>query len=227
MARKKDKQKVLAMRHKGMSYSQIKEKLGISKSTLSGWLYNMPLSAERIRELQADSPIRIEKYRNTMRAKREKKLLEAYVEMSKKIGRLSTRELFLAGLFLYWGEGNKQRGRVAISNTDPKVIQFALYWMVNALKIPKSKMRILLHLYSDMNIEKETVFWSKTIGIPVEQFSKPYIKKTTRQGLSYKSFGHGTCNLVCCDSALAEKIAMSIKAIAEYCGAKSEIFWYN
>jgi len=64
----------------------------------------MPLSAERIRELQADSPIRIEKYRNTMRAKREKKLLEAYVEMSKKIGRLSTRELFLAGLFLYWAD---------------------------------------------------------------------------------------------------------------------------
>ena len=38
MARKKDKQKALTMRKKGMSYSQIKEKLGISKSTLSGWL---------------------------------------------------------------------------------------------------------------------------------------------------------------------------------------------
>ena len=86
MARKKDKQKVLAMRHKGMSYSQIKEKLGISKSTLSGWLYNMPLSAERIRELQADSPIRIEKYRNTMRAKREAKNRIAYQNIAKRIG---------------------------------------------------------------------------------------------------------------------------------------------
>ncbi len=74
MARKEDKQKALIMRKKGMSYSQIKEKLGVSKSTLSGWLYNMPLSEQRIRELQADSPIRIEKYRNTMRAKRETRL---------------------------------------------------------------------------------------------------------------------------------------------------------
>ena len=65
MARKEDKQKAITMRKKGMSYSQIKEKLNVSKSTLSGWLYNMPLSEKRIRELQADSPVRIEKYRNT------------------------------------------------------------------------------------------------------------------------------------------------------------------
>jgi hypothetical protein len=99
--------------------------------------------------------------------------------------------------------------------------------MDKALKIPRSKLRILLHLYSDMDIKQETLFWSKSLRIPLGQFTKPYIKRTTREGLSYKSFGHGTCNLVCCDSALAEKIAMSIKAIAEYCGAKSSLFWYN
>ena len=117
--------------------------------------------------------------------------------------------------------------RLELNKNDPKVIQFALFWMDKALRIPKSKMRILLHLYSDMNIQEEITFWSKILRIPIEQFSKSYIKDTTRQGLSYKSFGHGTCNLICCDSALAEKIAMSIKAVAEYCGAKNEEFWYN
>ena len=65
MARKIDKQKAIAMRKKGMSYSQIKDKIKVSKSTLSGWLSDMPLSEKRIRELRADSPIRIERYRNT------------------------------------------------------------------------------------------------------------------------------------------------------------------
>ena len=104
MARKLDKQKALEMRSKGMSYSQIKEKLGVSKSTLSGWLYDMPLSPKRIRELQADSPIRIEKYRNTMRAKKEVRLKGVYEKVRKDIGKLSKRDLFLAGMFLYWGE---------------------------------------------------------------------------------------------------------------------------
>lgn len=96
------------MRRKGMSYSQIKGKLGVSKSTLSGWLYNMPLSKKRIRELQADNPIRIERYRNTMRAKKETRLKEVYRKISKDIGNFSKRDLFLAGLFLYWGEGIKK-----------------------------------------------------------------------------------------------------------------------
>ena len=74
MARREDKQKVLEYRKEGFSYSQIKEKLKVSKSTLSGWLCDMPLSEERIRELQADNPIRIERYRNTMRTKREARL---------------------------------------------------------------------------------------------------------------------------------------------------------
>ena len=125
MARTEDKQKALIMRKSGMSYSQIKEKLGVSKSTLSGWLYNMPLSAKRIRELRADSPSRIEKYRNTMRAKREARLDKVYQKVSKDIGSLSKRDLFLAGLFLYWGEGTKaQRNSVTLTNTNPSMLKF-------------------------------------------------------------------------------------------------------
>lgn len=231
MAHKVLRAEAIKLRLQGYTYGQIKRELNLAKSTLSDWLKNLPLSEEQLflllKNRNNSRDVRIERFQQTARNKRLLRLTNIFNEQKKELLPLSERELLVAGLFLYWGEGNKQRGRVAISNTDPKVIQFALYWMDNALKIPKSKMRILLHLYSDMNIEKETNFWSKIIGVPVEQFSKPYIKKTTRQGLSYKSFGHGTCNLICCDSALAEKIAMSIKAIAEYCGAKSEIFWYN
>ena len=93
MARKKDKQKVLEYRKKGYSYSQIKEKLGISKSTLSGWLHDMPLSEKRIRELRDNSPIRIERYRNTMRAKKDARLTDVYKKVSKDIGTFSKREL--------------------------------------------------------------------------------------------------------------------------------------
>jgi uncharacterized protein YjcR len=107
MARIKDKQKALTLRAKGYSYSQIKEKLGIGKGTLSGWLADYPLSDERIKELRDNNPRRIENYRNTMQKKKKARLSVVYNNVSKDIGEFSKRDLFIAGLFLYWGRGNK------------------------------------------------------------------------------------------------------------------------
>lgn len=78
-----------------------------------------------------------------------------------------------------------------------------------------------------MDQEKEIAFWSQTLGIPGNQFKSPYIKKTTREGIIYKSFGHGTCNVMYFSVPLSERIAMAIKAISEFYGVGSSLFWYN
>ncbi|MEI7709616.1 MAG: helix-turn-helix domain-containing protein [bacterium] len=216
MAREKDKQKALVMRQKGMSYSQIKEKLGISKSTLSGWLYNMPLSEKRIRELQADSPIRIEKYRNTMRAKREKKFDEAYKEMSRKIKKLSSRELFLAGLFLYWAEGSKTaKAAIGLTNTNPNMLKFYIKWL-ELIGVKRDQFRVHLHLYSDMDIKKSEKYWSKELSIPLKHFRKSYIKKTKLSSITYHNgFGRGTCSVLVGGARLYEKVMMGLKYIQD------------
>lgn len=216
MARKKDKQKAIAMRNKGMSYSQIKEKLGISKSTLSGWLYNMPLSEKRIRELRADNPIRIERYRNTMRIKRENRLTEVYKKVSKDIGKFSKRDLFLAGLFLYWGEGTKvQKSSTTLTNTNPSMLKFFIKWL-ELFNIKRKDLKIKLHLYSDMSIKQSLDFWSKELKIPISQFRKSYIKKTWSKSITYKNgFGKGTCCVTFDNRDLWEYIIMGMKYISE------------
>ena len=215
MARKEDKQKAIVMRKKGMSYSQIKEKLNVSKSTLSGWLYNMPLSEKRIRELQADSPIRIERYRNTMRVKRETRLGEVYKKVSKNIGNFSKRDLFLAGLFLYWGEGTKaQNSLVALTNTNPDMLKFFIEWL-KLFGVKNKDLKVKLHLYSDMNTEESINFWSQELKIPLNNFYKPYIKKTSLKSITYKNgFGKGTCSVIVGDRDLWEYILMGLKYIS-------------
>ncbi|PIR82779.1 hypothetical protein COU20_00415 [Candidatus Kaiserbacteria bacterium CG10_big_fil_rev_8_21_14_0_10_59_10] len=42
MARRADHQKAVLLRKQGKSYNEIKEILGIAKSTLSGWLHDYP-----------------------------------------------------------------------------------------------------------------------------------------------------------------------------------------
>jgi transcriptional regulator with XRE-family HTH domain len=219
MARRKDKQKAVVMRKKGMSYSQIKEKLGVSKSTLSGWLYNMPLSEKRIRELQADNPVRIERYINTMRAKREVRLKEVYKKASKDIGKFSKRDLFLAGIFLYWGEGTKaQNSLVALTNTNPAMIKFFIKWL-ELFDVKRKDLKIKLHLYSDMDIKQSLDFWSKELNIPISQFYKSYVKKNSLKYISYKNgFGKGTCSVIFGSRDLWEYITIGIKYISKvYC----------
>lgn len=218
MARVKDREKAIALRLKHQySYSQIKNILKISKSTLSGWLKDYPLSKQRIRELRDWNEQRIERYRETMRLKKEKRLKNYYLEQKKIIFPLSKREFYLAGLFLYWGEGTKTNSAsICISNTDPSVINFFIAWLDKILDVPINKIRISLQLYNNMNIKKEISYWSSTLNIPCSQFCRPYIKTSSSERINHKgSFGHGTCQAKIGDARLTEKTIMAIKTIAD------------
>jgi len=216
MARFKDREKALLLRKQGMSYSQIKKILKVSKSTLSLWLRNYPLLKERIRELQKSEAV-IEKIRNTKRKKKEKRHKEIYKIQKKLLFPFNNREFFLLGLGLYWGEGTKCRqDGLSISNTDPSIIKFFIYWLNKSLRIPKKKIRVMLHLYTDMDIKKEMQFWSEILKIPLSQFTRSYIKKTSSKNINHKgSFGHGTCSVRINNVPLAEKIFMGLKAISD------------
>ena len=217
MARFRDHEKALLLRKQEMSYSQIKKILKVSKSTLSLWLRNYPLSKERIRELRDRNEGRIEKFRETMRQKRERRLKETYEAQKKFLLPLKNREIFMLGLGLYWGEGTKYRmDGLSISNTDPSIIKFFIYWLNKILDIPKEKITVRLQLYNDMNIQKEINYWSDTLKIPLRQFAPPYIKKTSISRINHKGgFGHGTCNVRINNTPIAEKIFMSLKAISD------------
>lgn len=217
MARLKDREKALTLRKQGMSYSQIKKILKVSKSTLSYWLRNHPLSKQRIRELRDWNEQRIERFRETMRRKREKRLEETYEAQKKLILPLNNRELFFAGLFLYWGDGTKYRmNSLSMSNSNPSLIKFFIAWLTKSLGVPKKKMRVQLQLYNDMDTDKEIDYWSKILKIPLRQFSHPYIKETSSKRINHKGgFGHGTCNVRINNVLLAEKVFMSLKAISD------------
>lgn len=212
-----NREKALTLRKKEMSYSQIKKILGVSKSSLSLWLRKYPLSPERINALGANSEKRIERYRETRRRTKEGRLRKYYLEQKENVFPLSKRDIFIAGLFLYWGEGSKRLSKeVFISNTDPSIINFFVTWMKIVFKIPKSKLKFRMHFYENMNIKEETAFWTKLLNVSEKQFTKPYIKKTSSLRINEKgSFGHGTCNAGIYDARLSEQVLMAIKVISD------------
>jgi len=221
MARIKDRQKAITFRLQGWTYGAIKKELGISKSTLSDWLSKYPLTEEQLQLLIENKvksrEIAREKYIITQRYKRELRLNTIYALEKKRWIKLSQREVELAGLFLYWGEGGKSLHHpLSLNNTDPKVVKFTLFWLTKGLGIPKEKIKVYLHLYKDMDKEKMMKFWSEELKLPLSQFGKPYIKASNRVDISHKGFGYGTCGLYATDVRLKERVMMSIKAIADY-----------
>lgn len=219
MSKRKLKEKDLAikLRKDGKSYNQIREVLKVSKSTLSLWLKDFPLSDKKLRELRDFSPVRIEKYQKTMKIKREINFLNVFQNVKKDIGLLDKRDCFIAGLFLYWGEGLKAtRYTTSISNTDPKVLKFFIIWLNKIFNIKKDDLSVKLHLYKDMSREKERKFWYKELGLSSKNFQKDYIKDTKMSSQTYKNgFGHGTCNVMYYGKEVADYVKMSLKYIRE------------
>jgi len=225
MARKKDYQKAIKLRKEGKTYSEIKKALNVPKSTLSNWLSNYPLTKKQIKRLQEkigkNKSLALEKTSLTKKKKRIKRLKKVYQKEKRNLLPLSPKELFFSGLFLYWGEGVKGlKTSLSLNNTDPTVMQFYLYWLINSLKISKEKIKVILHLYQDMDAKKKVSFWSKKLNIPLKQFNKPYIKKSKHSSLTQKGFGHGTCGLLVNNVRLKEKITMGIEAIANHYAEK-------
>mgnify|MGYP001593193284 CR=1 FL=1 len=217
MSRIKDREIALKLRKEGKSYSQIKAALGVPKSTLSGWLNHLPLTKRQIHLIRDINSKRIEKFRATMRRKRDDHVKVIFEKQKNKMLPLTQRELFLCGLFLYLGEGTKvERSKLSITNSDPDIIKFTLYWFTKILKIQRNKIRINLQLYHDMDIARELNFWKNHLNLDSEHFNKPYIKDSSKQRINHKgSFSHGTCAISFYSVNMKDEIITSIGVILD------------
>lgn len=175
---RKDKKEALELRRKNKSYKEISRLLGVPKSTLSDWFrddeeskklklllsdknYN-PRVAERIRKFVINNKARWEQWRE-----------DARIEARKEFSQLSKNSLFIAGIMLYWAEGDsKIKNPFRFTNTNPKMIALYTKFLMNILKISPQKIRVGIILYPDLSEKECLAFWSKTTNIPSKQFHK-------------------------------------------------------
>src|SRR3989344_9817 len=173
MYRTEDRRKAVELRLEGLSYSEIKKHIFASNGVLSYWLKGYPLTKEQKLRLRGKKAVQIEKFREAMKKKRESRLLETYRGVQKQIGKITDRDLFVAGTFLYWGEGQKVTGSVSVSNTDPNILKFCLLWLDKCFVVHRQnpRLRIYLHLYSDMKVDDEIDYWKKVLAVDRAQFN--------------------------------------------------------
>jgi transposase-like protein len=98
------------LRGQGLDYNAIVAKLGVSKSSVSLWVRDLPrparLSYEECRKRAMEGVRRYWEAEHQIREARRKQVLAA---AAAEIGALSTREVLIAGAIAYWCEGAKNK----------------------------------------------------------------------------------------------------------------------
>lgn len=215
---RKDKELAFELRHQNKSYGEIARKLSIPTSTLSGWFKNQPWSIEiKNRLAQASlfsSPEKLkilaEANRNRWESKREKYRQDAI----RQFPNIKDNPIILAGLMLYWGEGDKviKNSRVKLSNSDPQMLRvFRLF--LRHLEVPENKIRIWLLLYPDLIDSVQKKFWGRAIGVQAEQFRKSIFIKG---GHATRRLSYGVGNVEVYSRELKEKIIKWLEMYQDY-----------
>ncbi len=179
---RQDKEFVIKLRREGKSYREIQNEINISRSTLCNWFKNEEWS-KHIKYKNNQNNISLSKERLLLlRSARNKTLEEKYrlveLEAEKEFEIFKIDPLFMAGLMIYAGEGDKRsRNGSRISNSEFYIHKIFIKFAEKYLYIPRSNIKIALILYPDLDIGACINKWSKEMDIPISNFHKTQIIK--------------------------------------------------
>jgi transposase len=190
--------KARLLREEGLDYDDIAAELGVSKSSVSLWVRDLPrpgrLSYDECRKRAAEGVRRYwEAERPARQAEREAVKAAAIAE----IGALTDRELLIAGAVAYWCEGTKRKPhrpqeRVIFVNSDPGLIAFFLRFL-RAAGIPGSRLTYRVYIHESADAEAARRFWLGVTRAEPRQFLRTTLKhhnpKTVRKNVGDGYFG--------------------------------------
>lgn len=212
-----EKQEAIKLRKSGKSYEEIKEALAISKSTLSDWFSNESWSKDIKRFLNnenAEASVR----RLLMLNKEKKSHLnnlyaQAREEAEEEFLFLKYDPLFISGMMIYWGEGDKAtRGQVRVSNSDPEMIKIVLNFLNRVCGDSKSRIWFNLFVYPDNDVKKVERFWQDYLQADPDSFQKTTILQGKEK---IKRLEHGICSIGISSRYLKEKMLVWLKLLKD------------
>jgi transcriptional regulator with XRE-family HTH domain len=192
MAKSKEQSKARELRKNGLSMKEIARTLKVSKSSISLWCSDIQLTKKQIEKLHAQMVRGSYKGRMIgvqMQKDGKKRRIEKYKLLAEKdISKLVKRELFLAGVGLYWGEGAKSSA-VKFYNSDFRAVQFMMRWFREVLKIEEERflMYISINEIHKKRLKSVIEYWSRITKIDAIQFRKPSLIKTKNKKV-YENF---------------------------------------
>ncbi len=90
---------------------------------------------------------------------------------------LSHRELFLVGVALYLGEGDKTNPSLILTNSDPRILKLWIRFLDKVCNVSSQRLKARIDYYEDLDYQMLLAFWSGELGMSSENFDRPTLKK--------------------------------------------------
>lgn len=173
---------VIRLRKAGYTYREILAKVPVSKSSISLWLQDMPLTdAEKsILKHRRDDGISRGRIRAaaSLHKLREERDSILFKEAKNEYRKYRDDPLFHVGISLYWAEGSKRSNAFCFVNSDADMILLMLAWMNRFLGLHKENVRARLYIHKPYAHEDCENYWSQATGIPTQNFRRTIYKPT-------------------------------------------------
>ena len=164
------------LRTQGQSYNEIAAQLGVSKSSVSLWVRDLPCP-ERFAYVHS------ERRRAGLRTFNEARSARHVAETetaAAEVGELTDREVLIAGAIAYWCEGaknkpNRKANRVTFINSDPELIKFFLRFL-DVVGVNRDDLVFRVHIHENADAGTAQQFWLKITGTRSSQFRSPSLK---------------------------------------------------
>ncbi|MFC4058467.1 hypothetical protein ACFOWE_09190 [Planomonospora corallina] len=170
------------LRVQGRTYKEIEQELGVSRSSVSLWVRDLPRpvrpSSEEGRRRTAEGWRR---YWEREQAEREAARKAVVDEAAAEVGPLSDRQVLILGAVAYWCEGTKNKPgrrheRVVFVNSDPGLIKLFLRFVEVAGVAPDDLVfRVMIHESAD--VEGAPAYWRTVTGADERLFGNPTLKR--------------------------------------------------
>ena len=180
----------------GHSIKEIARLVGVSRSSVSLWVRDVPLTPRQVENLLQKNPAYNKQLRGANRiAETSRARRASYQEEGRLLARTSDA-LHAAGAMLYWAEGDKgSKNAARLSNSDPEVLRFFLRFLRTYFDVPDEKLRVTCHLFADHIARQREIeqFWLDICDLPdrclCKSFVNVYSKHSQRKRVNKLPYG--------------------------------------
>ncbi|MEK7147741.1 MAG: hypothetical protein AAB758_00415 [Patescibacteria group bacterium] len=178
------KNKAINLRKSGESIYEIARVLNLKPTTVSNWCKNILLTKNLRNKISRQGKFKARAamlvYTENLREQRLRNTKTNMQEGAKMLGKLSSRDILMIGIGLYWGEGYKyENSELGFTNSNPDMISFYIKWLT-LFNVDKSNLIFRITINEVFKSHEKIVkkFWINKLKVRKSQFSATTFIKT-------------------------------------------------
>lgn len=168
----------------GATYDEIAKSLGVSKSSCSLWLRDLPRPEDDPRRRAEAEARRTQALRQRLRRDRDTRDdqgRQVSAAVAESLGAITSRDLVLAMAVSYWCEGGKakpwnRQKQIHWMNSDPVLVRLFLEGL-SLLDVDPVRLSLRLHIHETADEPAARSWWSEQTQVPLGQFAPSTIKR--------------------------------------------------